>query len=176
MHLFSFLFRTLLTIFITLLLLIGIKQNNDFKNFFYTKVYVEHFPFLKVNEWYQNLFGTTFPFQKYLDTKPVFNEQLTYIKKEEYLEGVKLTVEEMYPVPVIQQGLVIFVGEKEGYGNVVIIEQLDGVDCWYGNLSSMNVKLYDYVESGSLLGVSDKELYLVYKEEGNVIPYENYLS
>jgi len=77
---------------------------------------------------------------------------------------------------VIASGLVVFVGEKEGYGNVVIVEQLDGVDCWYGNLSTTNVKLYDYVESGSLLGVVDNELYLVYKEEGNAISYEKYLS
>jgi len=40
----------------------------------------------------------------------------------------------------------------------------------------MNVKLYDYVEAGSLLGIADKKLFLVYKEEGNVISYEKYLS
>ena len=85
-------------------------------------------------------------------------------------------VEDTYPVPIIQTGLVVFVGEKEGYGNVVIVEQLDGIDCWYGNLSTTNVKLYDYVEAGSLLGVVDKELYLVYKEEGNIVSYEKYLS
>lgn len=176
MHLFSFLYRTLLTIVITLILLIIIKQNNTFKENFYNKVYEEHLPFLKINEWYQNLFGTTFPFQKYLDTKPVFKETLSYSKKESYLDGVHLTVEKMYPIPIMQAGLVVFVGEKEEYGNVVIIEQLDGVDCWYGNLSSVNVKLYDYVEAGSLLGVADKDLYIVYKEEGNVVPYENYFS
>lgn len=176
MHLISFLYRTLLTIVITLFLLIVIKQNKEFKEGFYHKIYEEHFPFIEVNKWYQNLFGTTFPFQKYLDTKTVFKENLSYSKKEEYLDGVKLTVSNTYPVPVIASGLVVFVGEKEGYGNVVIVEQLDGVDCWYGNLSTTNVKLYDYVESGSLLGVVDKELYLVYKEEGNAISYEKYLS
>lgn len=176
MHLFSLLYRTLLTIVITLFLLIVIKQDKNFKNTFYQKVYTEHLPFIEVNKWYQNLFGTTFPFQKYLDTKPVFKEKISYTKKENYLDGVSLTVEDPYPVPVIQTGLVVFVGEKEGYGNVVIVEQLDGVDCWYGNLSTMNVKLYDYVEAGSLLGVASKNLYLVYKEEGNIVSYENYLS
>lgn len=176
MHLFSFLYRILLTVVITLILLIIIKGNTHFKETFYEKVYVEHFPFLEVNKWYQDLFGTTFPFQKYLDTQTVFKENLSYSSKESYLDGVKLTVEDTYPVPVIQTGLVVFVGEKEGYGNVVIVEQLDGIDCWYGNLSTMNVNLYDYVEAGSLLGVVDKELYLVYKEEGNVISYEEYLS
>ncbi len=176
MHLFSFLYRTLLTILLTLFLLILIKKNSDFKENFYKKVYEEHFPFMEVNRWYQDLFGTTFPFQKYLDVKPVFKETLTYSKKEDYLDGVSLEVDKMYPIPVLQDGLVVFVGEKEGYGNVVIVEQLDGVDCWYGNLSTMNVKLYDYVEAGSLLGIADKKLFLVYKEEGNVISYEKYLS
>lgn len=176
MHLFSFLYRTLLTIAITLFLLIVIKSNSTFKENFYHKVYEEHFPFIEVNKLYQNLFGTTFPFQKYLDTKPVFKENLSYSSKEAYLDGVKLKVEDTYPVPIIQTGLVVFVGEKEGYGNVVIVEQLDGIDCWYGNLSTTNVKLYDYVEAGSLLGVVDKELYLVYKEEGNIVSYEKYLS
>ncbi len=176
MHIFSFLYRTLLTIVLTLFLLIVIKSNNSFKKNFYQKVYEEHLPFVEINKWYQDLFGTTFPFQKYLGTQPVFKESLTYSRKENYLDGVKLIVDDIYPVPVIQSGLVVFVGEKEGYGNVVIIEQLDGVDCWYGNLSTTNVKLYDYVEAGSLLGVADKELYLVYKEEGNVVSYEKYLS
>lgn len=176
MHLFSFLYRLLLSIVITLILLIIIKKDNHFKNTFYKQVYEEHLPFIEVNKWYQNLFGTTFPFQKYLNTKPVFKESLSYSKKEKYLDGVRLSVEDTYPVPVIQTGLVVFIGEKEGYGNVVIVEQLDGVDCWYGNLSTMNVKLYDYVEAGALLGVATKDLFLVYKEEGNVIPYEKYLS
>ncbi len=175
MHLISFFYRTLLTILLTLLLLIGVKQNENFKKIVYEKVYQEHFPFLEVSKWYQNLFGTTFPFQKYLEVKPVFQEKLSYKEKEDYLDGVKLSVEETYPVPVIQAGLVVFVGEKEGYGNVVIVEQLDGVDCWYGNLSSSSVKLYDYVEAGSLLGITEKYLYLVYRKEGQKVSYEEYL-
>ena len=175
MHLFSFLYRTLVTVVVTLVLLIIIKGNSNFKEKFYKRVYEDHFQFIEVNKWYQKLFGSPFPFQKYIAFKPVFKESLSYSAKEAYLDGVKLTVEDTYPVPVIQAGLVVFVGEKEGYGTVVIVEQLDGVDCWYGNLSSTTLKLYDYVESGSLLGVADKELYLVYKEEGTIIPYEKYL-
>lgn len=176
MHLFSFLYRTLLTIVVTLFLLIVIKSSTTFKDNFYHQVYEQHFPFMEFNKWYQKLFGTTFPFEKYLNTKPVFKENLSYNHKEAYLDGVKLSVHDTYPVPVIQTGLVVFVGEKEGYGNVIIVEQLDGVDCWYGNFSTTNVKLYDYVEAGSLLGIADKELYLVYKLDGMVIPYEKYLS
>ncbi len=141
----------------------------------YQNVYQNHFPFLEVMKGYQKLFGTTFPFEKYLKSQPVFQETLSYEEKTPYLEGVKLSVLDPYEVPILQTGLVIFIGEKEGYGNVVIVEQLDGVDCWYGNLSSWNVKLYDYVEEGTPLGVVNKELYLVYKKEGEMISYEDYL-
>lgn len=174
MKLVPFLFRTLLTIIISLCVLIMIKMSPRFKELVYQKVYTESFPFLEVGTLYKNLFGSPFPFDKYIKTKPVFQETLTYQKKEPYLEGVRLTVEDTYPVPVLKTGLVIFVGEKEGYGKVVIVEQLDGMHCWYGNLSTSTVKLYDYVEEGNLLGVAEKELYLVYKEEGVSIPYEEY--
>ncbi len=175
MHLFSFLKRTLLTILLTLVLLISMKKNANLKDLIYQEVYTKHFPFLQVGSWYQKTFGTTFPFGKYLETKTVFHEKLVYEEKEDYLDGVKLKVENTYPVPILQDGLVIFVGEKEGYGKVVIIEQLDGVDCWYGNLTNVNVKLYDYVETGNLLGMSENYLYLVYKKEGEAISYEDYL-
>lgn len=174
MHILSIVERTLISILISLLLLIGIKKDSRWKEWVYEKVYSEHLPFLEIGKWYQNLFGTTFPFSKYIDTKPVFQETLTYQSKEPYLDGVKLKVEDTYPVPVLETGLVIFVGEKEGYGNVVIVEQLDGLDCWYGNLTQVDVKLYDYIEAGTLLGISKQYLYLVYKEEGEIIPYEKY--
>ena len=170
----SFFFRTLITIILSLLVLIGMKGNSHFKELVYQNVYEKSFPFLKVGVWYQNLFGSPFPFEKYMKTKATFQETLTYQKKENYLEGVKLTIEDTYPIPVLQDGLVVFVGEKEDYGKVVIVEQLDGVDCWYGNLSSSTVKLYDYVEAGSLLGVAEKNLYLVYKKDGVALPYEEY--
>ena len=41
-------------------------------------------------------------------------------------------------------GIVIFIGEKEGYGNTVVVEQVDGIDVYYSNVSVSNIKLYDY--------------------------------
>ena len=73
--------------------------------------------------------------------------------------------------------MVTFVGEKENYGNTIIIEQVDGVSLWYSNIDKENVKLYDYVEKGSLLGeVKGNTLYLVYKKDDNVLNYEDYLK
>ena len=60
--------------------------------------------------------------------------------------------------------------------NTVIIQRIDGVDEWYGNVENVNVKLYDYVKKGSLLGEANNNLYLVYKKDGNTLNYEDYLK
>ena len=45
----------------------------------------------------------------------------------------------------------------------VIVETVDGIDIWYGNLSNINVKLYDYIDKGSLIGNCNNTLFLVHK-------------
>lgn len=169
----------LVTVLVTLVTLIVLKGNPKAKAWFYKHVYNTNFSFATVNNWYEKTFGSPIPFQDILkktDTKPVFQEKLTYSKKEAYKEGVKLQVTENYLVPVIESGMVVFIGEKEGYGTTVIIQQINGIDVWYGNMKSNSVKLYDYVEKGSLVGeATDKSLYLVFKKEGNALSYEDYL-
>lgn len=169
-------FRVGMTILLTLIILINIKKDSGFKNKFYSLVYENNFDFAYVNSLYKQYFGDVIPFQNMLSTQPVFNETLVYDSYKPYLDGIRLNITEDYLVPVIDSGLVVFVGEKEGYGQVVVIEQIDGTDCWYGNLDTINIELYDYVEEGSLLGSASESLYLVYKKEGEIISYEKYLS
>lgn len=170
------LFRFFITCILTLNILINIKSDSSFKEKFYQLVYEENFSLAQFNFLYKKYFGDLIPFNPLPSTEMVFNEKITYDSKKEYLEGISLSVSDEYLVPVIDNGLIVFVGEKEGYGNVVIIEQEDGVECWYGNLESINVELYDYVEKGSLLGNVSKELYLVYKNNGEIVSHEKYLS
>ena len=81
-----------------------------------------------------------------------------------------------YLVPTLNGGLIIFIGEKEEYGNTVIVQQADGVDVWYSNINNITVKLYDYVESGSFVGeVKDDYFYLVFKKDGGVLNYQDYI-
>ena len=73
--------------------------------------------------------------------------------------------------------MVIFVGEKENYGNVVIIEGIDGIDIWYGNMETTTVKLYDYIEKNTYLGTTKENiLYLIYQKDGKFLNYEEYLK
>ena len=75
----------------------------------------------------------------------------------------------------------IFVKAKNyvryGYGNTIIVQQVNGVDLWYGNINNSNVKLYDYIEKGEILGDTlNNDLYLVYKKEGSTVNYEEYIK
>lgn len=171
--------RIMLVIILTLVVLISIRSNNKFKEQFYKEVYEKNISFASINKLYKKYFGEPLPFLDILNTKtePVFSEKLSYEKKEAYKDGVKVIVEEGYLVPVLESGMVVFVGEKEGYGKTVIVQQVNGVDVWYGNMKNISVKLYDYIEKGSLVGEVDKNmLYLVYKKDGKVLEYEKQLE
>ena len=164
-------------VLLTLIALILLKKNSTFKNAFYKYVYEENFSFAQVNAMYKKYFGSAIPFEDILkkNTKSVFNEKLTYSKAEAYKDGVKLEVSKQYLVPVLESGMVVFVGEKDGYGNTIIVQQMNGVDVWYSNVTS-NVKLYDYIEAGEALGeVNGNDLYLIFKKDGTIQNYEDYI-
>ena len=171
--------KFLITVLITVITLIFLKSNNEFKTFFYKNVYDKNFSFSKVNKLYKDLFGSPIPFSDLIEknkTSLVFDEKLQYKEKSKYLDGVKLTVSKNYLVPTLESGMVVFIGEKENYGNTIIIQQTDGIDVWYSNIKASSVQLYDYVEKGSLIGeTNDTILYLVYKKDGKVLNYEDYI-
>ena len=169
--------KFLLVIILTLITLIAIKKDIKFKELFYKYIYEDSINFAKINEYYEKIFGSYIPFEDTTNkVTPVFNEKLTYISSNKYLDGVKLTVEKNYLVPVLQSGLVVYMGEKEGYGNTVIVQGIDGIDIWYGNVTNISISLYDYIDKKSLLGTTkDDVLYLVYKKDGEILNYEEYL-
>ena len=169
------LFKILITIFLTLIILIAIKASNSFKNKFYKRIYDTSFSFSKINKLYNTYFGKIIPSSDLEVIKPVFNESLNYTSKKKYLDGVSLSINNDYLVPSISDGVVVYIGNKENYGNVIIVNDSNGVDIWYGNMDSIDLKLYDYVKKGTYLGRASKNLYMVFKQDGNVIDYEKYL-
>ncbi len=168
-----------ITVVITLILLISLKESEKFEALFYDKVYEDHFNFSLLNETYEKYFGSSIPFSGLItnETRSVFSENLVYKSEEKYKDGVKLGVGKEYLVPTLDSGMVVFIGDKDNYGNTIIVQQVDGKDVWYSNLENVSVKLYDYVEKGALLGeVKDAELVLVFKKDGKVLNYEEELS
>ena len=171
-----FFIKLLISIVITLVILILIKSSSGFKNNFYKHVYSNNISFTKLKKVYNKYIGNSDIFDNVVKTETVFNEELIYNSKEKYLDGVKLSIDSNYLVPINESGIVVFIGEKEGYGNTIIIQRIDGIDEWYGNIENVNVKLYDYVSEGELLGEANDNLYLVYKKDGNILNYEEYLK
>ena len=111
--------------------------------------------------------------RKNSDEKAVFSEKINYLSFENYENGVKLTVEDNYLVPVIESGVIIYIGEKEKLGNTIVIEQVDGIETVYSNVSSANYKLYDYVEKGDLIGeVLSEKLILQFLKNGEYLDYQ----
>lgn len=171
-----YLTKLLCIVIITLVCLIGIKKNETFKEKFHSIVYDNNFPFATVSNLYKKYFGSILPLEDVFNThiEPVFSEKFTFLSKEDYLDGTKFTVQNNYLIPIIESGMVVYIGEKEGYGNTIIIQQVDGVDIWYSNINS-NVKLYDYIEKGDVLGeVNGNHMYLVIKKGSNNLKYEDY--
>ena len=169
-----FISKTLITIIITLVLLIIMKSNSSFKTNFYKYVYDTNFSFTKISNLYNKYFGNIIEIPTYKE-ETVFNEKINYQDKEPYLDGVKLKVDKNYSVINQEKGMVVYIGKKENYGNVIIIEQTNGIDVWYGNIENVDVILYDYVEAGKVLGEVHDYLYLVYKKDGNTLNYEDYI-
>lgn len=167
--------KILLSIILFLVFLISTKNNEKFKNIIYENVYQNNISFAKFNSWYKKNFGDLFPFNK-VDDVLVFNESLTYRNKEKYLDGVLLTVDDNYIVPSLTDGIVVYIGEKENYGNTIIIEDENNVNYWYSNINVLNINIYDYVKKGDYLGeVKDNKLIMLFQKKGKIEDYQKYI-
>ena len=168
--------RLLLSIIVFLIGMILVR-NPDIKKKIEYKLYEENFPFQKIKILKDKYLGKYLSLEKLVkEEKPVFNEKLSYEKKEKYKDGVKLKVSNNYLVPTLESGVVVFIGEKENYGNTIVVEQTDGIEVFYSNIKLNNIKLYDYLEKGELLGeVNDNTLYLVFEKEGKYLDYKEYI-
>ena len=174
----SLILRSMIVIIIFLIMAILSKSNTSYKDAIITNVYGKNISFTKVKKFYDKYFGGIIPLDKVIDKEiTVFNEKLTYENATPYYDGVKLSVDKNYLVPIQEEGMIIFIGEKENYGNVVIIEGIEGIDIWYGNMETITAKLYDYVEKNTYLGTTkDNNLYLVYQKDGKFLNYQEYLK
>ena len=169
-------FRCLMLVVIFLSLAIIVKKDISFRDKFILNVYEKSFSFSKINKLYNKYFGKILPIEV-SEVSPVFSETLEYSDSSIYHDGVKLTVNDNYLVPVIESGMVNYIGEKENYGNVIIINTENDLNIWYGNIDVPSVKLYDYVEKGSYLGnTKSNNLFLVFSKDNNFLDYNEYLE
>lgn len=164
--------KVLFVALITIITMIFLKGNPSFKEKFHKYVYEKNINFAYLNSLYKKYFGSPVPSPK--KTKMVFSEKLKYTSHKKYLDGAELLVDNNYQVPSINSGMVIYKGKKDGYNDVIVIEQVDGTQVLYGNIKS-DLKMYDYVEKGSIIGLVDNKLYLTFKRDGNILNYEDFI-
>lgn len=173
----SFFNKILVCIILVIICLIMMKTNSNFKEFVSEKIFKDNISFAYLNNLYNKYFGSILPSYKNSDTEVVFNEKLEYKEYNKYLDGYKLSVTTSYLVPIIESGIVVYIGNIDNYGESVIIEGIDGVDIWYSNLENISVKLYDYVNSGDYLGeVKGEDLYLVFEKNQEYLKFEDYIK
>ena len=168
--------RFLLFVIFVLIGLIVLKGSPNLRNVVFKNIFQNNLKFAKVNELYEKYFGSSLPLTGSDSLALVSSEKLNYEGEEKYKDGVKLTVSKNYAVPLINSGIVIFTGAKEGYGNTVIVQGADDVELWYCNLKEVKVSMYDYLKKGSIIGeVMDDKLILVFTKDGKILDYKKYI-
>lgn len=167
--------RILVVIIVLISLAIIYKGNSGLRDSISSYFLKDSISFTQINKLYDKYLGGLLPIKREEDTAEVFDEKINYNDCSIYYDGVRLSVALNYLVPVLDEGMVVFIGEKDNYGTTIIVENLDGIDYWYGNISNTSLKLYDYVEKGSLLGEVNNDLYMVFSKDGNYLKYEEYI-
>lgn len=166
--------RVLLTVIFVMGSMIFMNLSPKNKEMYQKYVMENSLEFTKINNWYQNLFGKVDLINKEKDT-PVFSDNIKYSSIIYNDNHSKLTVGSGSAIKVITSGIVVFIGNKDNLGNTVIIQGKDGVDIWYSNVTDTNMQVYDYVESGNILGTANSEyVYLTISKDGKFMSYEEY--
>ena len=155
----------------TIVLLIGmivVKTNPSLSKSIKEIVYEKNFNLIQNKKLYKKYFGSILDNKSNIES--VSFEKLDYKKDEKYQEGVNLLVSTNYPVPVLESGVITYIKD-----NTLVIDQVNGIETYYSNINS-DLKLYDYVEKGSILGlVKDNKLYLKFKKDGKYLNYKEYI-
>lgn len=174
---FSLFIKCLMVIIIFLGSLIYVRKSDDNKAQFKSIVYQNSLSFARIYSVYKKYLGDVIPFKNIFkdNVKMVSNDKFSYDKVEKEKNGYVFTVSSEFLVSAIKSGIVIEIKKDDNYINIIKIQDKDGVNISYGYLGEVNVKLYDYVDKGELLGKSNKKLYLMFEKDDKYLSYEEYL-
>lgn len=123
-----------------------------------SKVLTEEFPFASVNKWYQEQFGSPLaltPSKSNASEDGALALPVNGTISQTFQmngEGILISAEETSEVLSMEAGTVIFAGNDRETNKTVIIQHADKSKTIYGNLSSINVHLYQTVGSNDVLG------------------------
>ncbi|HYK74632.1 MAG TPA: M23 family metallopeptidase [Pseudoneobacillus sp.] len=124
------------------------------------------FQFATVSNWYEKQFGkplALLPFMENQDNKVADTDEPQYALPasgriiEDFAkngQGIVIETGKDATVQSLNEGIVRFAGVKEGFGKTVIIQHTDNTETWYGNLASIDVTLWTFIEKGTKLGLA----------------------
>lgn len=177
----KFITKILLCTIIVLLIAITCKKNKNLKNIIYNYIFVESINFSKFKNIYNKYLGGIFfiePTDNKSQEMSIFNNKIKYTNIENYYKGAKLQVDRNYLVPNMYDGIVVYIGKKENYNNVIIIQNnKTGINTWYGNICNTPLKLYDNITNKDYIGESCNDyIYLVYTKNNTFLDYKKYIT
>ncbi|SDH95878.1 stage IV sporulation protein FA [Alteribacillus persepolensis] len=161
-----------------LFLLIGILFQTSHPAFegarqFIVTSFEEEFPFAAATAWYEERFGSPLaflPFESDLN-QPVSQQpdgtagqyavpvSGTTVAESfsENGKGIVLETGENETIEAVKGGLVIHTGPHEEWDLAVAVQHYEGGEAWYGLMETVEVKLYDHVSAGTVLGTVDTQ-------------------
>ncbi len=170
--------RFLIVIILVLGSLIFTNISEENKKLYKEYVLENSLEFTKINNLYEKLFGKVDMVKTpNKETTSVFLNTINYSNIENFKNGFKLSLNAGEIINVITSGIIVYIGPKDDLGNTVIVQGNDGVDIWYSNITDTDIKVYDYIESGAILGTANSNyIYLTLNKDGKYLNYEEYLS
>lgn len=175
----SLIARSLCALILFFICIILLNTNKITSEFIRENILTENISYTKIGNVYNKFFGNILPFEKILkdEAVSVFKENLSYEKIDQYKDGFALSVAKNYTVPIVETGVVVFIGEKDDLGKTVIIQGIDEIDYWYSNLSEVSLSLYDFVNKGNILGsVDGNKLYMTFKKDGEFLDFDEVIK
>ncbi|MCI8330873.1 MAG: M23 family metallopeptidase [Bacilli bacterium] len=168
--------RTLITTCIVLSILVICNISEKFTTYINKYVFETNYNFAKINAIYKKYMLELNPKKEKPNVPVSKNDNLNYYEKKDYLDGVELSIDENYNVTMLESGLIVYIGEKEGYGNCIVVQQSNGIDVTYGNVKTGDIKIYDYIEKGKIIGTASKKLYITFASDGEYLDYKTYIK
>ena len=170
--------RVLLVIIFVLGSLIFTNISDKNKELYKKYVLENSLEFTKINNFYEKLLGKVDIVSPKIDnTTSVFLNTINYSNIESYKNGFKLGLEAGEIINNITSGIIVYIGDKDDLGNTIIVQGNDGVDIWNSNITDTDIKVYDYIESGAIIGVANSDyIYLTLNKDGKYLNDEEYLA
>lgn len=166
-----FISKIMILIIIILIGMIAVKTNPNLKEKLKELIYENNFKIIDNRKLYKKYIGNILANNYSSEAKMVSDEKLAYKKLKKNKSGVKLIVDSNYTVPSLESGVVTYLKDK-----TIVIEQVNGIQVYYHNIIPNQIKLYDYLEKGSILGAVDgNELDIELKKDGKYLDYQKYL-